>query len=112
MINVSSTSDVIEPFHISSVEYGLKYPELFPPRTVQSVEMYIERSRPLMEAYFEDNVLEASFENFCCPAENYYTLNGDGLLSVCMRAHDSDKKKHKICIYDHKTNKEPFSNSH
>ena len=68
--------------------------------------MYIERSRPLMEAYFEDNVLEASFENFCCPAENYYTLNGDGLLSVCMRAHDSDKKKHhKICIYDHKTNK-------
>jgi hypothetical protein len=71
--------------------------------------MFIERSRARMEAYFEDNALEASYENFYCPTENYYTLNGDGLLSICMRAHDSDKKKHhKICIYDHMTNKLRF----
>ena len=100
---------MIEPFHKSSVESGLKFPELFPPRTVQSVEMYIQRSGPWMEAHFEDNLFEASFENLRLPTENHCTLNGDGLLSVCVRINDSNKKKHhKICIYDHMTNKLRF----
>lgn len=55
-----------------------------------------------MKAYLEDNVFEASFENSDIPTENYFTLNGDGLISVCMRVYDSNKKKHhRICIYDH-----------
>lgn len=107
-MNIISTTKVIEPFHISSVENGFEHQELFTLRTVQSVEMFIKRSKPRMEAFFEDNVLEASFENFYCPIENHYTLNGDGLLSICMRVLDNDKGKHKIYIYDHTTNKLRF----
>ena len=56
-----------------------------------------------MKALMDDD-FEGPYESPCYPVENYFALNGDGLLTVCMRVHDK-KNRHKITTYDHVTKK-------
>ena len=39
-------------------------------------------------------------ENFSEPVDNYKTLNGDGLISVCMKINDN-ARRHEIAVFDH-----------
>ena len=66
--------------------------------------MFMERVKPFMKALQDDAVLNPAyvFENLCYPLEDYFAINGDGLLSVCIKVNDK-KGRHKIVTYDHVT---------
>ena len=95
---------IIDPYWTCSLEEGLASKELFTPRTVESIKMFVKRVKPVMLAQKALRVHRTSppipCENLCEPTNNYRTLNGDGLISVCMRVHDQ-ARQHEIATYDH-----------
>ena len=97
-------ADIVEPYWTCSLEEGLASKELFTPRTIESIKMFLRRLRPTMlkrkARRIHNTLLPIPSENFCQPIEDYRTLNGDGLISVCMRVHDK-ARRHEIAVYDH-----------
>ena len=64
--------------------------------------MFMERVKPKLKA-LKDRALSNPayvYENLNYPVDHHFTINGDGLLSVCMKVHDK-RGRHKICTYDH-----------
>lgn len=58
-------------------------------------DMVKRKARRLHETF-----LPIPTENFCEPVKDFRTLNGDGLVSICMKVHDQSRR-HKIAVYDH-----------
>jgi hypothetical protein len=97
--------DIIEPYWTCSLEEELASNELFTPRTIESVRMFVKRITPILlkrQAQRHGTCLPIPSENLCQPVGDYRTLNGDGLISVCMRVHDQGRR-HEIAVYDHVT---------
>lgn len=99
-----SLATLVEPYHTCTFEDGLESGGVFPQRTIESFQMFMERVKPKMKAQLDNAVLDPSyvFENLCYPLDHQFTINGDGLLSVCMKVHDK-RGRHKISTYDHVT---------
>ena len=66
--------------------------------------MFMERVKPRLKALKDDAMLDPTYvyESPYYPVDNHFTINGDGLLSVCMKVHDK-RGRHKIFTYDHVT---------
>ena len=101
---------MIEPFHIGSSTEGLKLSSLFSFHSLKSVKMFLKRYKPKMDALVIDRQHSTLLENFKHPIDNYATLNGDGLVSVCILCcrRDSTVNQHEIAIYEHMTKKLKF----
>ena len=97
---------IIEPYRTCSLDEGLASTELFTPRTLQSMKNFIKRLSPVIYRHeamrIHRTCLELPCENLNEPIKDYRTLNGDGLISVCMKVKDQ-AHRHEIAVYNHVT---------
>ncbi|XP_028403720.1 uncharacterized protein LOC114526336 [Dendronephthya gigantea] len=99
-VNLSDT-EIIQPYWTCSLEEGMSTID-FTSRSCQSIELFLQRLRPRMDSKLYDIYPPLPMENMYRPLDEYRTLNGDGLVSVCMKVHD-EARRHKIALYDHVT---------
>jgi hypothetical protein len=99
-------AEIINPYWTCSLEEGLASKDLFTPRTIESIKMFVKRLKPVMLAREARRIHRTSLpipsENLNQPVNDYRTLNGDGLISVCIRVND-EARHHVIATYDHIT---------
>ena len=96
----------IEAYRSCSLKEGLDPSDLFTPRTCQSIWKLYKRLVPVMcnieGVRRSRQYVPIPCERFSEPVDNYRTLNGDGLISVCMKIND-DARRHEIVVFDHLT---------
>ena len=99
-VNLSDT-EIIQPYWSCSLEEGMST-TAFTSRSCESIKLFLQRVRSRMDSKLYDIYPPLPGENMYYPLHNYAILNGDGLVSVCMKVHD-EAHRNEIALYDHVT---------